>query len=316
MKIAYCGNFLPEFSTESDLRWTLQDMGHQVEAIQESGLEWKNLPTLTEGCELFFWTRTAGFDPPDFDVQRNALGSLDMPTVGVHLDRWWGLRRESTEHGPADPDASPFFFLDYLFTADGGHDEEWRSIGANHFWMPPAIAKRNAYVGIRKSELWAEVGFVGNIRRYGHEEWAPYRQELYKYLSLNFRRFRIWEGGVRGQMLADVYASVDVLIGDSCLAGGATRYFSDRTPECLGRGGFLIHPWVEGVHPELYPEGTLVTYTLGDFDQLGSLVNQYLADPEERAVIAEVGRGWVNDYHLYHHRMEQIFEVLRGDGVV
>lgn len=311
MRVAYVGNFVPPHSTESDVAWTLGDMGHEVVILQESTLEWASLPSLTEGADLMLWTRTAGFDPPDHDLQRKAVESVECPTVGFHLDRWWGLARESTERGPADPDPSPFFSLDYLFTADGGHDEEWRQIGANHYWSPPGIARKNLERGRFRRHLWADVGFVGNLRRYGHAEWAPYRAELYRYLSRRFRRFRVWEGGVRGQMLADVYASVSVLVGDSCLVGSRGRYWSDRIPETLGRGGFLIHPEVEGFR-DSYPEGTLVTYQLGDFDGLGDLIQSYLDDPEERQMVSEVGMGWVADHHTYTHRMERLLAIVMG----
>lgn len=309
MRIAYVGNFGPPFSTESDIRWTLEDMGHSVLALQESTLEWDHLPRLVEGCDLFMWTRTAGFDPPDPECQRRAIEAIEVPTVGFHLDRWWGLRRESTERGPASPDPSPFFHLDYLFTSDGGHEREWKEVGANHFWSPPAIARRNGIVGRFRRHLWAEVGFVGNLRHYAHDEWGPYRRELYRRLS-TLPKFRLWESGARGQLLADIYASVTVVIGDSCLAGGATHYYSDRIPETLGRSGFLLHPEVEGLRDQ-FPEGTLITYRLGDWEQLFELIAYYVAHPEEARITAEVGRGWVLDHHLYEHRLARIFEVLR-----
>lgn len=285
-------------------------MGHQVLPIQESNLEWAKLPGMVEGFDLFAWTRTAGFDPPDEQAQRMAVRQIGemMPTVGFHLDRWWGLHREANERGPASENPTPFFNLAYLFTADGGHDDEWRSIGANHYWSPPGVAKKNAVTGVYRRHLWAEVGFVGNLRNYGHAEWQPYRKELYRRLT-KLRKFRIWEGGVRGQMLADLYASVNILIGDSCLAGGATHYWSDRIPETLGRAGFLIHPEVEGLAEE-FPAEVLPTYPVGDFDQLLELVAHYLDDRELVREIGETAQWWVREHHTYHHRWQRILEIV------
>lgn len=254
MNVAYVGNFGPPHSTESDVAWTLEDMGHQVTRIQESELDWSTLPRLVDGADLMLWTRTAGFDPVSRDTQRQALKELDCPSVGFHLDRWWGLEREWAEGGPLDSDPSPFFSLDWLFTADGGHDSEWERLGANHIWSPPAIARRNLGRGRFRRHLFAEAGFVGNLRGYAHPEWGPYRRQLWERLY-RLPKFRIWEGGVRGQLLADIYASVSVLVGDSCLAGGIDHYWSDRIPETLGRGGFLIHPEVEGLSEAFPPRG-------------------------------------------------------------
>lgn len=289
------------------MKVALRNLGHEVIPILEKGLNWSILPQLIEGADLFLWTRTAGFDPADRQEQGRIIKGLGIPTVGFHLDRWWGLTRESKpeDHGPKSPDPSPFFFLDYLFTADGGHDDEWKSIGANHYWSPPAILSDEAKrVGRFRQDYAVDVGFVGSLRRYGHPEWGPYRLKLYRFLAKTYGgRFRLWEGGIRGQDLADLYASVKVLVGDSCLAGNSRRYWSDRSPECAGRGGFLIHPETEG-YVEAFP--FIPTYPLGDFDQLRLQIDYYLEHEEQRRYLAEMGRLHVKGNHLYEHRMERI----------
>lgn len=324
IRVAYVGNFDPPHSTENDLAWTLEDMGHIVLRIQESSVDWPKLPEIVGlfNADFLMWTRTGGFDPPDEDAQRKAIEAVKemMPTVFVHLDRWFGLARQSTERGPTSENPSPCFSLEYLFTADGGHDQEWKNIGANHHWMPPAIAKRNMISGRYRRHLWAEVGFVGNLRGYGHAEWAPYRERLYRELA-KLRKFRVWSSGQRGQALADIYASVNILVGDSCLAPNTegklmTHYFSDRIPETLGRGGFLIHPHVEGVTPELFPAEVLPTYQLGDFEGLLSMIGHHLGNLEETEEIGEAAKWFVETEHTYHHRMEMILDVLREDGVL
>jgi hypothetical protein len=231
-----------------------------------------------------------------------------VPTVGFHLDRWIGLNREG------DISRSPFFKLDYLFTADGGHDLAWKEYGVNHYWSPPAILSDEAKrVGVYRKDFAADVGFVGNLRRYGHPEWGPYRLRLYKFLARTYgSRFRLWEGGIRGQDLADLYASVKVLVGDSCLAGNAKFYWSDRVPETLGRGGFLIHPEVEGLR-EQHPG--LATYALGDLDGSGwgSLkwkIDRALEEEQERRDNAIAQSQHVLANHLYEHRMERILATV------
>lgn len=312
MKIAYVGNVgdgddppTPPHSTENHVKQALRNLGHEVVPILERGLDWSIVPELAEGADVFLWTRTAGFDPSDLDLQRKALDALDIPTVGFHLDRWVGLNREG------DTLRSPFFRVDFLFTADGGHDEYWQQHGINHYWSPPAILSDEAKrVGVVRPEYEVPVAFVGNLRRYGHPEWGPYRLKLYRFLAKTYgSRFRLWEGGIRGQDLADLYASVKVLVGDSCLAGSVERYWSDRVPETLGRGGFLIHPEVEGL-AEQHP--FLVTFPLGDFDELARNIDLFLGSDHPRQGLADLSRADVLERHTYEARMERVLVTVLG----
>lgn len=304
MKVAYVGNFAVSFSTESHIALAWEANGHEVLRISEQQLDWTALPSTVAGSDLFLWTRTAGFDPPNAaQVQAEALAQITIPKVGYHLDRWWGLDRESWIG------ESPFFWAtDFLCTADGGHDQEWASRGITHHWFPPAILGAEAVLGQPSPKYRAKVGFVGNLTSYGHPEWAPYRRELHRLLRQRYRNwFRIFpEQGrsqIRGKALADLYASVPVLIGDSCLSGEATRYWSDRIPETMGRGGFLIHPEVEGLHAE---HNELIFYPLGDLDRLCELIDWWLDNDPAR----EQQRGWqrieVLERHTYEHRMRRL----------
>lgn len=305
MIFAYVGNYQARHSTENDVARALENTGHQVIRIPEQSLNWGEVPRLAYGADVFMWTRTAGFDPPDLESQTRALSALDIPTVGYHLDRWWGLDRE-TSIG-----VSPWFTLDLLCTADGS--DKWEEHGINHRWFPPAISSRWLAPGVYRRFYQSDVAFVGNLLNYGHAEWAPYRKKL----AETFPNLRVFPGpgqkAIRGEPLADVYASGKVFIGDSCLVGNPPRYWSDRIPETLGRGGFLIHPDVVGLsqqHPEL------VTYTLGDFDELADLVAYYLDHDELRAGIAAECKRHVSAHHTYEHRMARLVDILQGEGYV
>ena len=117
---------------------------------------------------------------------------------------------------------------------------------------------------------------------------------------------------IRGRALRDLYATVPIVVGDSCLAGGVTRYVSDRIPETLGRGGFLIHPHVEGVTDgTLFESGVhLQTFEVGDHERLLWLIDHYLANPAERAQIAAAGREHVLGHHTYEHRMRSVLSEM------
>jgi len=320
MNIAYIGNFGPPHSTENEVRKALTYNGHQVIPLQENGIEWRGLAELAKDAAFVLWTRTWTLDA---DAQRAGLDEVrkTKPVVGYHLDRWWGLerQREVLTH--------PFFsHTDLLCTADGGHDLHWKAAGIEHHWFPPAVSfEATQLVGQLRPEFDFDVGFAGQHRIY-HPEWLPYRRALVNFLERRYgKRFGIWpkhgDPAVRGQDLCDLYRSVKVVVGDSCLAGqcpmlpqgvrgGAHRYFSDRIPETLGRGGFLIHPDFVGL-TELYkPAEHLVTYELGNFIDLALKIDQALEMPEARLAIAGAGKAWVIAEHTYERRMESLIELI------
>lgn len=310
MRIAYVGNFRVPFSTESHVALSLEALGHEVIRHDEEHLDWLWAPhhALAQGVDFVLWTHTHGFAPETRHDEQ--LGMLDMlrqagiPSVAFHLDRWWGLERESQLD-------EPFFTCDLVFTADGGG--RWAEKGINHVWSPPAVVHTEVGRGERKSRYSKRIGFVGSWREYGHAEVWPWRFDL---VSAVWRRygssFRSWPRNgeaIRGRDLNDLYASVDVVIGDSCLAGGAEYYWSDRVPETLGRGGFLIHPDVPGLK-EMFPTGLPVTYPAGDLHAVFELLD-YWSHPSQAVLRDEMTADaieWVRAHHTYLQRMQVVVE--------
>lgn len=324
MRIGYVGNFGPEHSTENHVRQALTNLGHDVVPLQENTrATWERLTPGPErdDLDMLLWTRTGwdwphdtGWsDPERVDVQTDVLEAFadaDVPTVGFHLDRWWGLDREGQVL------AEPFFGCDLVFTADGGHPDRWDAAGVNHRWAPPAVlhaeTERTGRVLPRRHPT--PVVFVGSWRSY-HPEWQ-YRVDLVRHLQTRWgrRTFAAYPNhryrSLRGQPLADLYATARVCVGDSCLApldDPPARYWSDRIPETLGRGGVLIHPDVVGLSDAYPPESGLVTYRLGDFADLDARITEHLntsaADVADRRAR---GRAWVQAHHTYEVRMTEV----------
>ena len=118
---------------------------------------------------------------------------------------------------------------------------------------------------------------------------------------------------MRGAALRDLYASVDVVIGDSCFGGSpkGAYYWSDRIPETLGRGGYLLHPDVVGLSDHYPVPMGPVTWEAGDWDHLGSLVESSLALPaSERQAINRLNRQWVIEHDTYEVRVQQLVDLL------
>lgn len=315
LRIAYVGNFQPEHSTENHVAETLRRMGHHVVQLQENDeATWRAgaVPrSMDSGPDLVLWTRT-GWDPPvPADVQQRMLESCrtaHCPTVGFHLDRWWGLNRE-----PQISD-QPFFRCDLVCTADGGNDDRWADAGVEHLWLPPAVAEFECGWGYLDPRMASEVAFVGSWESY-HAEW-PWRRRLVRLLGSRYgaRQFRTWpERGeaVRGARLRNLYASATVIVGDSCLAGGATRYWSDRIPETLGRGGLLIHPWVEGLEDSYTDHEHLMMVEPESIEAMFGEIDTVLAmSYGEQMEIRRAGMLHVMQHHTYRQRMETLLGEL------
>lgn len=320
MKIAYIGNFEPEHSTENHVKRAITNNAHDVVPYQERDVAmWDKLIEdlrFGTGIDFILWTRTVWDPPISYDkmrVMQDAARAAGVPTVSFHLDRWWGLNREREVR------ESPFFKNDLVITADGGHDDLFWANGTNHLWMSPGVSldecERTPNV---RPEFQHDIVFCGSSHGY-HAEWS-YRLELVRWLEGTFgTRLGVYpkdQPALRGQDLVDLYGSAKVMVGDSCLNGNITNYWSDRIPETLGRGGFLIHPHVPGIE-DYYTDGEhLVLYELGNFGQLKELIEYYVANDAARNVIAAAGKAHVMQNHTYERRVEQVIAALQDRSLL
>lgn len=335
MQIAYVGNFEPPHSTENEVRKALDKLGHDVWLCQEGQPDrWRELTDRMHEFDVVLWTRTADLAKriPHHDQIRLLLAArrAGVPTVAFHLDRWWGLR----EHGREDSIwTEPYFRCEHFFSTDGAHDLEWAVAGVNHHWMPPGVSEFECEPGTPRDEWRSDIGFLGSWRHYHGEH--THRRELVEWLRATYGdRVRFFpeagQPGIRGADLRDLIASVKVWVGDSCLApradgGPMVKYISDRVPELIGRGGFLIHPYVEGVVDEDVAESDgfipglhLHAWRMGNWDDLKSRIDYMVAggaiDTGTPAEVAARGRKHVLKHHTYTVRLTQVLEAVCRTG--
>lgn len=333
LRVAYIGNFEPRHSTESHISRALENVGHTVTRIQEnipSNWESQVLENQIGDANFVLWTRT-GWDWPNLGLthaeahrrQRSMLRycrSRKIAVVGYHLDIWWGLNRSHLIF------EEPFFEVDLLCTADGGHDKEWYEAHINHVWFPPGVSRDETEPGMFRDEYFSQVAFVGNWGGDYHAE-HQHRRELVDFLRHNYRNrtnFYPEKGrpAVRNEDLRDLYASSKVNVGDSCFVGKIERYCSDRIPETLGRGGLLIHPRVHGItdgYPWDSPTGPysmwregehLLCWEAGDWDELGKKIDWALEHESECKEIRARGREFTRALHTYERRMDSLVVLL------
>ncbi len=306
----YLGNHSISITTESYVAQALEHLGHTVARFQENTVATHHLPAklAAQGISTLFWTRTPSYRC-DADMQAWLVKECDrrgIRTVGLHLDKYWDLDRERDilEH--------PWFRQDVVFTADGGNQDRFADAGVNHEWWRPAISASQLGRGVHTPEYASPVAFVGS-QRY-HREW-PWRQQLIKHLNVTYRR-RFRQFGRSGDrladhQLADAYASVDVVVGDSCLVGKhPSLYWSNRIPETLGRGGLLLHPYVQGIEDHYVDGEHLVLYKAGDWPGLKKLIDQWLKDPEGRERVKSAGMRRVAERDTFEIRMADVLAIL------
>lgn len=336
MRVTYVGNFKPKHSTENEILRAMRSLGWEVRTCQEDELVWRNLHMIAQDEEADFvlWTRTWALDHAEQHAALRQLTRASISSVGYHLDRWWGLEREHLVN------EEPFFTCDLVITADGGHQEEFEKAGVNHVWFPPAVSELECRPGTPDVAFESDVAFVGSWRPGYHPEWG-HRQQLVGWLMAEFGdRCKFWpkadQPAIRGEDLRNLYASVKVVVGDSCLVPDADgtpcdRYWSDRIPETLGRGGFLLHPWVDGLDeqfnvmrwtsrdsftliPDTDPQ--LVTWEVGDWWTLRERIEHYLEHDADRRTVADAGQAHVKAWHTYAVRMRQLEMLLNDRGML
>ncbi|MGI8425593.1 MAG: glycosyltransferase family protein [Actinomycetota bacterium] len=293
-------------NTETHVTEALERAGHTVHRVQEAYGVWVSaLPqALATQPDFVLWTHTGRLDH-DYASQLRALNDLKdagIPTVGYHLDLFWGVHRASLIG------VDPFFNVRTLITPDADHDDLWSDAGLDHRVLPPATNMADAMlIGRFRQEIAADVAFVGSWHNY-HPEWLHRRELVHRMQQRT--SFRSWPaaGEVRGQALGDVIASTKIMVGDSCWPDGPGGYHSDRIPVTLGRGGFLLHPWSEQLG-DIYEDGVHLRYwPLGDWKELDKLIAYYLAHPQQRQTIAIQGRRHVIDNHTFDNRVPGIIK--------
>lgn len=317
--LAYLGNFTVPYSTENHVAHAWEANGWTVHRIQEG--DTRALAVADEvasvGADLFCWTQTYGLAEQgghidDRQTMLDRLRALEVPSIGWHLDLWHGLAREDQLA------REPFFRVDRLFTANG--DGDWSRYRIAHRWLRPAVHGPEVGLGEPDRRYVSDVAFVGNWRGQYHAEW-PWRRELVAGLRRRYRgRIRFWpqRQAVRGDDLRALYASVKVVVGDSCFADRSTFYVSDRPYEAVGRGAFLVMPAIPVVQTDFVDGEHLRLVEPCDLGALFAMVDRYL-DPSmdgERDRIRKAGVAHVADRHTYTHRVAEVVDTLTQEGLL
>jgi hypothetical protein len=223
-------------------------------------------------------------------------------TVALHLDLYWGIVHRQSAIGQ-----HPWWSCQHVFTADGGK-RPWRQRGVNHHWLPPPMGHR--YFGrVEPVGTYAHrVAFVGGQLRHTH---GPHRAQMLSWARRRYRggyaRYGLGRSGIWGAELGKLYASTRVLIGDSA---PADRYWSDRIPCTLGRGGLLAHPRTAGLAEQGFTDEVMVLFDRFNFNDLGRQIDALT--PTRRTELTNNALDLIAERHMWTHRLLDIEAVVCG----
>jgi hypothetical protein len=310
VRVAYCGNFDPEFSTENDVAKAFAHLGWEVVKLQENRSSWQQVREAALGSDLLLITGTwdeAQPLPQTLDTLRQCA-MRGIPTATLHLDIFFG-----SDRGPRRWWLHPMFFTRYVFTADGSHQREWEALGVDHHWLRTAVRHDAVHKGTDRPEYACDVAFVGSNGIGYHDTAWPYRKQLLSQLTAMCQRngWRFLNPGGnqakidRGEDMNDFYQSARVTVGDSlCLDREKTLYCSDRAYEAPGRHGLLIMPQLDFLAQDY--EQQLPMYRWGDWDDLESKIRFYLADWKANQEVRDKTQAIVASKHTYVHRVQEL----------
>lgn len=294
MKIFFIGKFAKLYDEEYIAR-SLEYIGHEVTRIPLycSDLDVSNALKKVNPNIILYCKWVPG---PLSKETINLLKRTGTKTVCWLFDLYFNYAREHQVR------TMEFFKSDYVFTTDGGHQEDFKKAGVNHFCLRQGIYKDDCYMIQGKYEN--DVIFVGSDNPLYQE-----RTELMEKLAQKFNFKWFGRGNtdeVRNDNLNVLFSKSKIIVGDSVFS---PNYWSNRVVETLGRGGFMIHQDVPGIKEE-YPY--LVTYKKGDFNDLCQKIEFYIKNDDLREEIRKKNFEWVRDNYTADKKCKELINICQN----
>lgn len=315
MKVCFYGNHSLSYTSESHHCASLEELGCEVIRLQEPKCSAAEIQAEAEKSDCFVWIATHGWDTPGIEGVLQHLKQSGIPTLAYHLDAFIQIpdRWEKYRHHPTMQLLSHYFTVDQCLA-------DWLNTNTDvqGHYLPPGVFGRECYISDQTSPYANDVLFCGS---YGYHPSYTMRPRLIDWLKRTYgERFTHVGGGspigtLRGDDLNRLYASSKVTVGDSYITtpNYPGKYWSDRVPESLGRGAFLLAPKVFGLDEYFTNDEHLVMYDHGDFNQLQYLINHYIEADEEREKIRLAGHKIAKREHSYSVRWQSILDTVFGE---
>lgn len=280
-----------------------QQLGWDVTFLRAKTHTASEIAAAARGADLLLWMRTHDYNIQGGDGRSmlRRVEDLGVPTVGLHFDLYWDIASRQARIG-----REPWWSAQYVFTADGG-DRDWASRDVNHFWCPPPFGTRYLGYGVARRRLSRRAVFVGSNISGIH---SPHRRKMITWARRQWGHGFTHIGGspagrIYGRDLNDLYASTEIVLGDSVQS---PRYWSDRLPRTLGRGALFAYPDTPGLDEWGFTDEVMIRFPPGEFTHiLRRLASLSTAD---RHAMTDAAISLIRERHLWRHRLEYIAGVV------
>lgn len=315
MRIVIYGNFTVDYCSEVHYKKTLEDLGHEVIALQETEITTDELLRKSLYADIMVWIHSHGFinngDISMLDVL-DELKRNSVPTIAYHLDLYMGLERWKEYQN------SPYMQVEHFFATDKLM-ADWFNANTKvkgHF-LPAGVYDKECYIHPDYDDNFDhDVIFVGSK---GYHPEYPYRPILIDFLRAMYGNRFLHVGGdgdtgtVRGDDLNRIYAKSKVAVGDTLNIDFSYPYYSsDRLFESTGRGGFTVYPKIKGLDKYYKDKSEIAFYKHGDLIDLKNKIDYYLDNNKEREMIRFNGHNRAKQDHTYINRWQYILEAING----
>lgn len=294
IKIFYIGGFSKSYDSEVYIAHGFRELGVDIKCWDES----LNLPLdmLLERIEMFnpdfvLLSKNKKYGKPLIERLRGKYLTVSWLFDLYHdLPREMGCQR-SVKDSP--------FYADRVFMSDGGE------VGIQKETIRQGIHEPEAVLG--KANVDHDVVFIGSDTYFGRHKMIEFLKETY---GDRFAHYGM--GGkpeVRGLELNNLLAGSKVVVGDSV---HSPNYWSNRIYEVIGRGGFLLHPKVEGLDEEFEPYKHYIPFERGNFEQIKEIVDYYISHDKEREKIRLAGFDFCKTNYKYQDRCLTLLQKVIG----
>lgn len=285
MKIWYIGQFNKTYSSERYISHALREHGVVVYADKRDdptpiGMKLKQLEKFAPDCVLT--TGNPLKHPTEILKFCNDFGAVSVCWL---WDIYGGRRFKIPQH----------FKSDILFSTDGGNDEFYSEIGANHKLLRQGIHCPEAQK--YPTSFSYDVGFVGS--KFIHDG----RIRLVEWLEKTYRGRFIHVNNCRHLKLNEQLAKIRIVVGDSY---PGDHYWSNRIYEMLGRGAFFLHPYTVGLDSEFTEGVHYVGYERDNWKDLSRKIQYFLDHESERETIRNSGHSHTVENYTYGHRVTEL----------
>jgi hypothetical protein len=295
---------------------------HLVRAFRERGhaILWLNPAKITrrqkDRSERWIFNRTTSFNPDivfsySRDIPLGVLEKLaDSPvkTVLYYEDMALEPPASLVERGR---------LVDFFLATNQGQLDDYKKAGvANPIYFTGACdrydhRRRRAVLPIWKSDI----AFIGQARAdeprvtLTRRLAAAYNVKVYGKNWVSFG-FKPAKKTITPRSYALVCAGAKIILGAD-ITNTVAGYWSNRLWLTLGCGGFFLTAYVRGMETFFENKKHLVWYH--NEQECLSLVEKYLARPEERRRIAMQGYRLVHEHHTFHHFADRVISLCFGD---